>query len=907
MDINIDNNQNKSNKGKRSKFKVFMKVVGGLMVFGIVSMVVAGGVVYYKVKPLMDEAKEIAYEKLTDIDEETFINLSDTVIYDNNGDKLGEINISNFEYAEIGEISKFIQDGYIAVEDVNFAKHNGIDYKALLRAGIALIKNKGTVTQGGSTITQQVLKNNVIGTDIDKWDRKFIEVFLAPEFEKMFSKADIMEFYCNSNFYQNNCYGVETASLYYFGKHASDVTLAEAALLVGLSNNPSAYNPVKHPEAALEKRHFVLSRMLEEGKITEEQFKEADKEELVLVLERESRVKESYQVSFAIHCAALELMEEDGFKFKYVFNNSEEYTEYKSLYDEEYSEKANAIRGGGYKIYTSLDNTKQQKLQEVVDNVLSVYTEKADDGRYAMQGSATLVDNNTGYVVAIVGGRGVEDEYNRAYQAYRQPGSSIKPIIDYAPAFETGLYYPSMVLKDEYIDGGPSNSNGRYVGNISIRDAIAKSTNTIAWEVLDGIGISTGVNKLGKLRFSGLSYQDLYNNSMALGGFTYGTTTFEMAKAYSVLVNGGTYKDETCITRLEYQDGTVYDCDDNDIQVYTPDSAFMVLDCLKGVMEYGTGASIDVGNQIIAGKTGTTNDKKDGWFCGASKYYSLAVWCGYDMPRAISGLYGSTYPGEIFSQVMRYVHDGLEPVDFVKPDTVFSGNVNWKGDLVDYNSGKMDYFSQTAIDKLEAEEQAIKEEEERKAAEEASRAEALKLEEVRLDIETFGTISVSEVDAIEELDSEYSRIKKTINKLSDAGMRSECLEKLNKYYETINSLTVTKQLRDEIADMERKKAEEEAKRKAEEAQRKLEALQSAESALNELEGVIRDGMEYSDVLGKVNSLIEACKGYAEQSSLLERLESILSLVEDDTNIEGDAGSIDDTSNGNSDVSIDPEE
>lgn len=870
----------KHRKIKRRIRSIF-KVIGIIMLCLAMLGAITAGIMWVKIKPLFDSAKATAYEKMANIDSNTFMMLENTEIYDTNGEKLGEINISNYDYVDINNISQYIQDGYIAVEDKNFETHDGIDYKALLRAGIALVKNKGQVTQGGSTITQQVLKNNVIGIDINKWERKLLEFFLAPEFEKEFSKSQIMEFYCNSNYYNNGCYGVEAASQYYFGKSAKQVSLAEAALLVGLSNNPEAYNPVTKPEAAIEKRHFVLTQMLNEGKITQEQFNLADSEELTLVLERDERVKESYQVSFALHCAALKLMENDGFDFKYTFYTQQEYDDYKKLYDTTYSEAANKIRNGGYTIETTLDPNKQKILQKALDETLSVYQEKAEDGRYQMQGSATIVDNSTGYVVAIVGGRGIEDEYNRGYQAFRQPGSAAKPIVAYTPAFATGLYYPSMQVKDEPIENGPENSNRRYMGNVSIRDAITRSINTIPYKILGEIGVSTGLKALDKMQFSGLSFADTYNSSLAIGGFTYGTTTFEMAKAYQTLVAGGLYSDTNCIKKITYQDGEViYDGGISYKQVYTADASYIMIDCLKDVVNksYGTGYGIEVPGQIIAGKTGTTDQKKDGWFCGMSPYYTVAVWCGYDMPRVIPDMAGSTYPGQIFEQVMVEIHKGLTEKDFDRPDTVIESYVDWRGERVDYNSGKKDLFSSLAISELE--EQKRKEEEAARAEQAAKEAkeESEKISEIKLEIENFATKSVSNIDELNSFDSAYNTLKNKIYTIKDAGIESDCLELLNNYYDRINNLDIVQTIRAEKAEAERKAAEEEAKRKQEEAERaaklKLERIEAAEKAIENIISYGISGEEMNKLLDTAYSKVGACEEYSEYKRLKEELDEL---------------------------------
>ena len=269
---------------KRSIFSKISVILGKIirffakffLVFFVLCFIlgcVVGGYVGLKIWPMVEDYKAIAYDKFDEIGPNTFTYLSDTVIYDKNENVISEINVGNYKYAEIEDVSKWVQMGYISVEDKRFKVHNGIDYKALTRASLSLVKNKGKITQGGSTITQQVLKNNLL-TQERTFKRKLIEFFLAPEFEKRYSKQDIMEFYVNTNFYGNNCYGIETASQYYFGKSAKDLTLAESALFVGMSNNASVYNPKKNLESTIEKQHFVLKQMLNDDVITEKEYNE---------------------------------------------------------------------------------------------------------------------------------------------------------------------------------------------------------------------------------------------------------------------------------------------------------------------------------------------------------------------------------------------------------------------------------------------------------------------------------------------------------------------------------------------------------------------------------------------------------------------------------------------------------
>ena len=286
-----------------------------IVLFGAVCALAVGKEVY--------SFKAVAEEKFQEIDPSLFHYTSNTIIYDANGEIISEMNEIMYEPVKISEVSPYVYNGYIAVEDQNFKTHHGIDYKAVLRAAIEYVRHHGAVTQGGSTITQQVLKNSVLSSE-RTFDRKFTELFLAPMFEDAYSKDEIMELYVNMNFFGNNCYGIEAASRYYFAKSAKDLTLAESAILVGLTKGASFYNPLTNMEGVINRQVYTLERMVEEGFITEEQKTAAEAEELEFIYERPELPTENYMTSFAIYSAAINLMEQEGFEFKYLFETNEE-------------------------------------------------------------------------------------------------------------------------------------------------------------------------------------------------------------------------------------------------------------------------------------------------------------------------------------------------------------------------------------------------------------------------------------------------------------------------------------------------------------------------------------------------------------------------------------------------------
>jgi len=354
-----------------------------------------------------------------------------------------------------------------------------------------------------------------------------------------------------------------------------------------------------------------------------------------------------------------------GFAFRYEFKSEDDYNTYKDSYDAFYAIYQKRLFNGGYSVYTSINLTAQVELQKSIDDNLGKYsTSLSSDGVFEMQGAATCVDNATGNVIAIVGGRSQElpgYTLNRAYQSYRQPGSSIKPLNVYTPYLQLGND-PNTVVVDEPIDGGPKNGDGQYGGKMSLRDAVRVSKNTVAWKIYDEITPRAGSAFLLKMQYKKI-YVDKDLLAGALGGFTYGVSTEEMAGGYATLANDGVYRRTTCIVTIKSFDGkTTVDETHRESKVYEINSSRMMTDMLKTVVTSGTGVLANIDNAIVAGKTGTTNDNKDAWFVGYSKYYTTSVWIGYDMPSEMAK--PGIYTCAIFKQFMTTLHTGLPIVDF---------------------------------------------------------------------------------------------------------------------------------------------------------------------------------------------------------------------------------------------------
>ena len=656
----------KVKKQKRQKNPVerAIGIVIKIIIALLLAIVVIGGVLIYmkygkKLIAMESDAKKIVSKSTM----ETFRQNETSIIYDANGNIMsklkGEKDVYYIKYSDIPQVAV---DAITSIEDKNFFKHKGYDLKAIIRAGLAYIKNKGVITQGGSTITQQLARNIFLSFE-ESWQRKAREIFIAIELEKKYTKKEIMEFYLNNIYFANGYYGIQSAALGYFGKGVNSLSLSQITFLLSIPNSPTRYNPYENIEGTLARRDRILDQMVLDGKISEAEASKAKSEEIKLKAPKVE--KSSYALTFALDRAVKALMKSEGFNFRYSFNSDEDRKAYNENYSEVYSSCQTRLYSGGYRIYTSIDPEKQKLLQDTVDGGLSVSSEKSKSGIYSLQGAAVTIDNSSGRVVAIVGGRSQKlkgSTLNRAYQSFRQPGSTIKPLIVYTPAFEQG-YTPESMVKDEKIEGGPVNADGVFSGNMTILDALAKSKNTVAWKLFTEISPAIGIGKLLDMGFSAIADTDYYP-SAALGGFTKGVNAVEMASAYAAIENGGEFREPTCIMKMTDSSGNDIVADGfyqkgTSKYIYDENACKMMITCMEAVMTKGTGVGGKLATMPCAGKTGTTNDSKDLWFVGFTKYYTTSVWVGYDIPRSLAGLAYTATPLGIWKTYMDSINNGL--------------------------------------------------------------------------------------------------------------------------------------------------------------------------------------------------------------------------------------------------------
>ncbi len=657
--------QKRKNRTKRLWRFLRLQIVLILLVIGAVTYYYAAGYAV-KVKSMHEEAVSLVSKST----EDTFRRDETSIVYDVNGDVISELKgEKDVYYVEYEDTPTYMIEAFVAVEDQRFYSHHGVDYKGILRAVIAMLRN-GEVTEGASTITQQ-LARNVFLTQDKTWERKVEEIYIATELEKKYTKSQIMEFYLNNIYFGNGYYGIGAASKGYFNTDVGHLSLSEMAFLAAIPNNPTYYDPLKNYDNTIARRDKILGDMLEDKVISEATYNQAIAKKIVITRPDEVE-KKDYAETYTYYCATRALMELQGFTFQTVFDSEEEEKAYNKAYEEAYSTCNASLYTGGYRIYTALDLSMQEELQSAIDERLSAYDEVNEAGVYALQGAAVCIDNSTGLVKAIVGGRSQElDGYtlNRAYQSFRQPGSAIKPLLVYTPALERG-YTADSVVNDTRIEGGPSNSDGRYLGRITLRRAVELSRNTIAYQLLEELTPEVGLSYLQNLNFSRLDEEDR-QLAIALGGFTNGVSPLEMAAGYATLENDGAYRMPTCIARITDAAGAViYEPETVETVVYDQNAARQMTDILEGVITSGTASGLGLSDMPSAGKTGTTNDNKDGWFVGYTRYYTTSVWVGYDMPREMTGLYGATYPGQIWQTFMETIHKNLPALDFLEPTSL---------------------------------------------------------------------------------------------------------------------------------------------------------------------------------------------------------------------------------------------
>lgn len=634
----------------------------------------------------MREAKNLVDSSTPD----TFRLAQTSYIYSDDGTQLAALAESeDATYLSYEDIPADVVNAFVSVEDRTFWNNSGVDYKGILRVCVNYVKTKGQVAEGASTITQQLARGTFLSNE-KTLSRKIKEIFIARQLTKKYTKEQIMEFYCNSCCFANGIYGVEDASQKYFGRSVSDLSLSETAYICAIPNRPEYYNPLKNSENAISRRNKILQDMYECDYITKDAGDVALAENITVAeVSDEEDTFYNYEATYAINCAIRYLMKQDGFEFKSHFEDDADYDTYNAYYDEMYKQAKHKLYTGGYKVTTTMNLKAQKNLQKIFDKELAFNT-KVDEstGIYQFQGAMTVIDNETGKVVAMIGGRSQDElqqtySLNRGFQSFKQPGSSIKPLVIYTPALEEGYDANSTLTEIDVKAAKKSTSEkiSKMSGKkMSLRYAVEDSKNGCAYSLYNIITPKVGLSYIENMNFSKIVQQD-YTLSSGLGGLHHGTNTVEMANAYSTLENHGEYRQADCISSILDASGNEIYEEPESKMVYTRSASDQMTDILEGVLNSSAGTAkglkwSSASDVAAAAKTGTTNDNNVAWFCGYTPYYTISVWVGYDYPKSVKGLWGNTYPAYIWKEAMLYMIDGKDEADFDLEGKKATGNKN---------------------------------------------------------------------------------------------------------------------------------------------------------------------------------------------------------------------------------------
>ncbi len=655
-------------------------LVGGLALVGAVAGIAKG---YMETAPTLD---------LAALDEQA----QTSFIYDADGDLITEYKgIENRVMVPIGAMPSYLQQAFVAVEDARFYTHSGVDLKRIVGAFVSNLTSSST--QGGSTITQQLIKNTLLSSE-QSYKRKIQEAYLAMQLETRYTKDEILECYLNTIWLGESYYGVQTAAEGYFGKQLSELTLRECAILAGTCNSPYYYNPrrnfytrekegVDYPKITNDRTDYVLRCMYENQFITWEQYQEALDPATAHVLESDpSTGSGMYDYPHYVEYAVTEVVD-----ILLQLNNLEDNATNRNAME-------NKLRTGGYRVILAIDTDIQQTLEDTIANWTKypslrdpsdkVYKARNADGTYdeivQPQAAAVVIDYRTGEIKGIVGSRDVptaKKTLNRAVDMTMPVGSSIKPISVYAPAIEMGASPASVVSNmplpipgwknEKGEDDWPRNYGGSfYAGPQTLREAIVNSHNTAAAQtLLSMVGVERSVNYL---HLMGVDDKHIDATPFGLSLGSSGITPLQMSAAFGVLASGGVYREPISVLGITDSEGNViWDGHANQERrrVFSESTAYCVVDMLKDAVKSGTGTNAKISGQTVAGKTGTNSDQRGVYFAGMTGYYSSALWVGHDNYKALSSkTTGSSAAAPLWQAYMKKIHEGLPNRDILEGD-----------------------------------------------------------------------------------------------------------------------------------------------------------------------------------------------------------------------------------------------
>lgn len=581
-----------------------------------------------------------------------------TMIYDKDGNLITQLGIKNSDPIDLKDVPDNVKNAFLAIEDPAFYQHPGVSIRGIARAAWTNLRS-GSIREGGSTITQQLVKEAYLTTE-QTYRRKIQEALLSFQVERKYTKDEILELYLNNIYLGEGAYGIQAASRTFLGKDikTDPIALEEAALLAGLPQAPSAYSPYSNPEAAVARRNDVLDSMARNNYISTGEAEEAKNRELII--DTKEPAEKAYPYPYFMDYVTDELAERYG---------------------------ESEIFKGGLRVYTTLDPNIQKITEAAMANNANFPASTTNAaGLLQPQGAVVVLDPQTGYIKALVGGREHKQkrQWNRVVHTNRQPGSAFKPIAAYGPAIEYHGLGPASVVDDiptSYGSYSPRNDDGRFRGLVTLRSALTSSVNIVAVKLLvDTVGMQDSIKFASSLGIE-LAPQS-HGPSMALGGLYHGVSPLQMAGAYAAFANQGIYTEPIVITKVEKADGVILEqAVPKQHQAMKASTAYLITDMLKSAMSSGTGTGAQIG-RAAAGKTGTTDDGKDIWFVGYTPDLVTAVWIGYDNPTAMPHAYGGTYPARIWREVMSKSLSNVTAKSFTQPAGIVSATVDNKSGLL---------------------------------------------------------------------------------------------------------------------------------------------------------------------------------------------------------------------------------
>ncbi|MDD3361703.1 MAG: transglycosylase domain-containing protein [Hespellia sp.] len=758
-----------SSKTNMKKKRVGVRLFKALVICALLAMIigVAGGALF--VKKILDDTPNVSPEEVVPQGYTTFVRAED-------GTELERFVTggSNRIYKTLDEIPADLGNAFIAIEDSRFLEHNGIDMQGILRAGVVGLMHGGNFSEGASTLTQQLIKNNVFTkfteekTFYDRLERKIQEQFLAVEIEKQMSKDQILEAYMNTINLGQNCLGVQSAAMRYFNKNVSDLTLSECAVIAGITQNPTAYDPVVYPEDNATRRNKVLSDMLKQKLITQEAYDEAMADDVYSRIQATSSTADDSPYSYFIDELSSQVIDDLQTKLGYSYTQA-----YNALYsggltitatqdptiqaivDEEAANDYN-YPGEFYwgvelaATVTRADGTvenystqmlsafwqqqtgeqyplifnSQEEAQEAVNAYIATFN--VAEGDYLdqkvtftpqPQTSVVVMDQHTGEVKAILGGRGAKESslsYNRATEATRQPGSCFKILAAYAPALDTNTDTLATVIDDAAYETTDTHNEIKnwyagYKGNVTVRKAIEQSINVAACKTIAAVGTQTAYNYLTDFGISTLvdgknedypGFTDIQEVT-AIGGITRGVYNIDMTAAFASIANNGLYNEPILYTQILDHDGEVLiDNTPDQRQVIKDSTAGLLTSAMQDVMNQGTGTTAKMSNMPVAGKTGTSDDgeggSKDIWLSAYTPYYTCTVWGGYDNNMPLSD---TVWHEILWKSIMERIHANLAYQDFAMPASIEQATICSQTGLLATSScsGITEYFAKDSL------------------------------------------------------------------------------------------------------------------------------------------------------------------------------------------------------------------